>query len=127
MVTGTVTEDDGTTLPGVNVSILNTNIGTITGTNGEYSIEVRSPQDTLVFTFIGYVRYETMVGRRSVVDIVLNESTELLGEVLVIGYGETEKKKFTGSIASVDREQIARNPQLNAINTIQGRAAGVLV
>ena len=127
MVTGTVTEDDGTTLPGVNVSILNTNIGTITGTNGEYSIEVRSPQDTLVFTFIGYDRNETMVGRRSVINIVLYESTEILGEVLVIGYGETEKKRFTGSIASVDREQIAMNPQLNAINTIQGRAAGVLV
>lgn len=126
-VTGTVTSSgDNNPLPGVNVVIKGTTTGAITNLEGKYSITANN-ESTLVFTFLGYTPYETVIGSRSIIDVTLEESTELLDEVVIIGYGETTRKSFTGSLTSVESGEIANIPQQNAMSMMQGRSAGVFV
>lgn len=125
-VTGTVTDTDGLTLPGATVSIKGTTTGTITGVDGNYSLTVNEG-DVIVFAFLGYETQEIPVGSRSVIDISLSVSVSDLDEVVVIAYGETEKRKFTGSLQSIDQSELQNTPQGSFVQMIQGRASGVLV
>ncbi len=126
-VTGKVTSSaDGNPLPGVNVVIKGTMTGTTTNVDGEYSITV-DEENTLVFTFVGYTTYEIVVGTQTVIDVTLEESYERLDEIVVIGYGETTRKSFTGSLTSVESESIQDIPQQDAISMLQGKSAGVYV
>jgi len=93
-VTGTVT--DAATkepLPGVSVFIKGTTIGTTTDLTGNYSIKPQSSSDVLVFSFVGYETFETPINGRSTIDVELAVSTEVIEEVVVIGYGVQEKRK----------------------------------
>ncbi|MBN1387611.1 MAG: TonB-dependent receptor [Bacteroidales bacterium] len=126
-VTGKITSStDGSPLPGVNVVIKGTMTGTTTNIDGEYSITI-DEGNTLVFTFVGYSTQEIIVGTQTVIDVTLEERLEALDEVVVIGYGETTRKSFTGSLSSVESQAIENIPQENAIKMMQGRAAGVYV
>jgi len=126
-VTGKVTSStDGNPLPGVNVVIKGTMTGTTTNIDGEYSIAV-DEENTLVFTFVGYTTQEIVVGAQTVIDVTLEESYEMLDEIVVIGYGETTRKSFTGSLTSVESESIQDIPQQDAISMLQGKSAGVYV
>ena len=127
-ITGTVTSAaDGTPLPGVNITVQGTTTGTVSDVNGNYSITVVDSEATLVFSFIGYISFETVVGDRFTLDVTLEEGSEYLDEIVVIGYGETQRKAFTGSLTSVDVTEIANVPQQSAVSLMQGKAAGVLV
>src|SRR5688500_15630582 len=87
-ITGRVTASEGgESLPGVNVVLKGTNEGTITDIDGKYSISVPSPASTLIFSYIGHVTQEVVVGDRSVIDISLATDVQTLGEVVVVGYG----------------------------------------
>ena len=126
-VTGKVTSSaDGSSLPGVNVVIKGTTTGTTTGTDGDYSITVEEG-NTLVFTYVGYNSTEIEVEDQRVINITLEESYEMLDEVVVIGYGETTRKSFTGSLTSVKSESIENIPQQDAVSMLQGKSAGVYV
>ncbi|MFO7852663.1 MAG: SusC/RagA family TonB-linked outer membrane protein [Bacteroidota bacterium] len=126
-VTGKVTSStDGSPLPGVNVVVKGTTTGTTTDVDGEYSITVEEG-DTLVFTFVGYISSEVGVRDQRVIDVTLVESYEMLDEVVVIGYGETTRKSFTGSLTSVKSESIDDIPQQDAVSMLQGKSAGVYV
>ncbi|RPI41612.1 MAG: hypothetical protein EHM46_06205, partial [Bacteroidetes bacterium] len=114
-VTGTVSSPDGNPLPGVNVVIEGSTSGTITNNRGFYSLPA-DPENTLVFTYLGYESFETVVGSRSVIDITLDESVEELDEVVVIGYGETTRKSFTGSLTEVEAAEIEDIPQQNLVS-----------
>ncbi len=101
-ITGKVTAtSDGSALPGVNVVIKGSSKGTTTDVSGNYSITIPSQNGTLVFSFIGYVSQEVKVGTSDILNVVLNEDTNSLSEVVVIGYATQTRRDVTGSVATV--------------------------
>lgn len=127
-VKGTITDSKtGLTIPGTTVVEPGTSNGTISNMDGIYTLSVSSPDAKLEFSFIGYKTKAVDVDGKSVVDVVLEEETSELEEIVVIGYGVQKKKVVTGSIASVDAEQISETPILRIEQAMQGRTAGVQV
>jgi TonB-dependent starch-binding outer membrane protein SusC len=126
LVTGTVTIQNGETLPGVNVLLKGSSTGTITDAEGNYSIN--APADgTLVFSFIGYKMQEIAIGGRSVVNIIMEEDITTLEQVVVVGYGTQEKKDITGAVSVIGEEAFESRPNSQFGNLIQGKTAGVQV
>ena len=107
VVTGNITDSEGNPLPGVNVIEKGTTNGVITDLDGNYSISVASSASVLVFSYIGYNTEEMEVGNQSKIDLIMIESLEELGEVVVVGYGTQRKEAVTGSVASM-RGEIGR-------------------
>jgi TonB-dependent starch-binding outer membrane protein SusC len=127
-ITGTVTStEDGTPLPGVNVLVKGTTIGTATDGNGKYSLSIPASGGSLVFSFIGLVSKEIEIGDRTVVDVSLALDITQLTEVVVVGYGVQEKRKVSSSISSVQGESIAKLATPNFAEQLAGRAAGVQI
>lgn len=126
VVTGTVRDNTGGSLPGVSVLVKGTTTGTATDSDGRYSIPA-SPDNVLVFSFIGYETQEILVGQRTSIDVTMAVSTQTLGEVVVIGYGTREKKDLTGSISAVQSKDIESIPFASPQFALQGKATGVRV
>ena len=125
-VTGTVT--DGTDpLIGVSVQALGTTSGAITDFDGIYSLSVPEGSDSLVFSYIGFQPQRVAIGGRTVVDVQLGESTELLQEVVVIGYGVQQKDDLTGAVGVVSSEQITDIPTQSLGQSLQGKVAGLQI
>jgi len=117
----------GESLPGVNILIEGTDIGTATGPDGTFQLEAPSLQETLIITYIGYQRLELPMEGRSEFDIELLEEEIGLEEVVVIGYGEQRRSELTGSISSISSQEITAQPTYNMEQALQGLAAGVRV
>ena len=127
-VTGTVTSaEDGQTLPGVNVRLKNSNIGTITDGTGVYSINLPSLQETLVFSFVGLKTKEVAVDGRSVINVDLELSVLGIDDVVVVAYGTTTKASFTGSAQKVDSKKLSKIQATTITQALQGTASGVEV
>lgn len=126
-VSGRVTAQDGSTLPGVNVVVRGTTQGVSSDANGNYSITVPGDNAVLLFTSIGLVQQEITVGNRSVINVQMQESVNELAQVVVTGYNTTQKKDITGSIASVGSERFKDLPVTSFDQALQGQAAGVQV
>ncbi|TXN37269.1 SusC/RagA family TonB-linked outer membrane protein [Flagellimonas hymeniacidonis] len=126
-ITGTVTDaDTGGPLPGINVVEKGTRNGTSTDFDGNYVISVSGDSAILVFSAIGYTEREMAVGGQSTVNITLSENVELLGEVVVTALGIKKETKALGySVTQVGSEEIATIKTPNAINSLQGKIAGV--
>lgn len=127
-VTGTVISgEDNLPMPGVNVFLKSDpNKGTITNVDGKFSLNA-DPEDILIFSFVGFLTQELLIGNRTLINVVLEFDEKTLGEILVVGYGTTNKRDLTGSVGSVKGEDIARLPVASLDNALQGRAAGVFV
>ena len=125
-VTGKVTAEDGEGLPGVNVVLKTTIIGTVTDVNGNYQIEVPSEDAVLVFSSVGFVQEEVVVGNQTVIDMTMLPDITSLEEIVVVGYGIREKKSVTGSIATVRNEDLLQAPVANTSNVLAGRLPGLL-
>lgn len=127
-VTGTVTSVvDGMVVPGVSVVVKGTNTGAVTDVEGKYSISV-SPDDVLVFSFVGFESQEVPVGGRTVIDITLQESMATLNEVVVTALGiEREEKSLGYSVAKVGGPEFTRVAQENFLNAMAGKVAGVTI
>ncbi len=123
-VTGTVTDENGIPLPGVNVTVKESNRGTQTDFDGEYSLQA-SEGEVLVFSFMGTTTIEKTVGEDNTYDTVLEESSDALDEVVVVGYGTTSKKNLTTAISQVDPEGINKAAVSNTSQLLLGRAAGL--
>lgn len=123
-ITGTVTDNTKDPLPGVSVIIKGTTTGTTTDLDGNYSINAK-PSDVLVFSFLGMQPHSVTVGNQKKIDVVLNDDAQMLTETVVIGYGSAKKADLTGSIASVSSSDIMKQPSLNAVQSVQGKVAGV--
>ena len=125
-VKGQVTDArTGDPLVGVNVILRDASgSGTITDASGNYSLSVPA-SSTLVFSYIGYVSQEVEVNSQTVINVTLVEDMEALDEVVVIGYGTMRKSDLTGSLSSVDSEDLTAFAVPNPIQALQGRAAGV--
>lgn len=127
-VTGTVTDNGGIPLPGVNIHIEGTSIGVISNIDGKYEITVEDPDNsTLVYSFIGFVEQKVVVGTQTVINIGLEEQTIGLEEVVAIGYGTVKKRDLTGAVASVKTEDLVQTPVSNVAQAMQGKLAGVAV
>ncbi|MEX2592376.1 MAG: TonB-dependent receptor [Anditalea sp.] len=124
-VSGTVVDINGEAIPGVTVSVPGTTIGTATDLDGKYALEVPEGS-TLVFSFIGFESQQITVGDQSVIDITLSEDMASLDEVVVVGYGTQKKINLTGSVASVDGEEITKAPVTNLSNGLVGRLPGLI-
>ncbi|TRX60043.1 TonB-dependent receptor [Fulvivirga sp. M361] len=125
-VSGKVLDENGESLPGVNVLIKGTTNGTVTDFDGNYNIQV--PEDgTLVFSYVGYARQEININNRTVIDVNMELDASQLGEIIVIGYGETKKEDVTGSLGAIDTERIERRVSVNPLDNLQGEVAGVNV
>lgn len=124
-VTGTVTDPYGTTLPGVNIHVKGTTIGTVTDMNGEYSIDV--PGDAiLVYSSIGYQEKEVEVGNQAVINVELQEAFYDVKEVIVTALGIERKKKALGySVTEVTSDEITESGNSNPISALAGKVAGI--
>ena len=128
IITGKVQSDDSSSgLPGVNVTVKNSNSGTMTDFEGSYSIEIPSDNAILVFSYIGFKTQEVTVGNNSEINVTLLEDVSSLDEVVVIGYGTQVRRDVTGSIASLDEDSFSAQANTNVDQMIQGKAAGVQV
>ena len=124
-VTGKVTDRNGSPIPGVTVTIKNTNNATVTAADGTYSINAPA-NSVLVFSSVGYQNIELPASNSSV-DATLTLGNNSLSEVVVVGYGTRSKRDVTGSISRVNAAEITGTPATSFESAIQGRAAGVLV
>ena len=127
IVTGKVTDPAGDLLPGVRVTVKGTSIGTVTSANGEYSIGAPSTNATLVFNYLGYSSIEEAIGGRTSINIQMSENTQILDEVVVVGYGTQKKIHLTGSVSAVGSDKIANRPAMNFSTSLAGLAPGVRV
>ncbi|HEA31538.1 MAG TPA: TonB-dependent receptor [Leeuwenhoekiella sp.] len=125
-VTGTVSDNNGP-LPGANVIVKGTNNGTTTDFDGNYSLTNVGGDATLIFSYIGFNLQEIAVNNRTSIDVVLEENSTALEDVVVVGYGTQSRAAVTGAISSVDADEIASLPVATADQALQGRAAGVSV
>ena len=123
-VSGTVTDAQNEPLIGVSIIEAGTTNGVVTDFDGNYSISV-SPTSTLEFTYVGMAKQSVRVGSQNIINITLADDATMLDELVVIGYGSAKKADLTGTIGSVSSETIQRQPALNAVQSVQGKLAGV--
>jgi len=129
IVTGIVTsETDQSPLPGVNVIVKGTNVGTITDINGKYTLEMESGDAVLIFSFVGYESKEVLVGSQTSIDVVLAESTKALDEVVVTALNiERDKNSLGYSVTQVSGEELDIAIENNVVNSLSGRVAGLQI
>lgn len=125
-VTGTVTDSDGTPLPGASVVERGTTNGTQTDFDGNFTIDV-GEDATLVISYIGFSTQEIAVSGQTNINVTMSEDASQLDEVVVTGYGTQTRGDITGSVASVDMDEALKAPTTNAAEALQGRASGVTV
>lgn len=126
-VSGTVVDENGQTLPGVNVIEKGTLNGSTTDADGKFSLTVQDEQSVLVFSFIGYVTQEVPLNGRLLIDVSMVQDVQRLDEVVVVGYGTQKKVNLTGAVANVDFEDISNRPITNSINALAGTMPGLSI
>jgi TonB-linked SusC/RagA family outer membrane protein len=127
-VTGQVMDEMAAPLAGVSVSVKGSTTGTTTDADGNYSITVPNSNSILVFSYVGFTAQEVRVGTQTNVTIVLlSAATTSLSEVVVIGYGTQRKRDLTGSITSIRGDEIAKQPNVNPVSSLQGKVAGLTI
>ena len=125
-VTGSVTEEaTGDPLPFVNIRVDGTTRGAVTDIDGDYSIEVEGPETVLVFSFLGFIPRQETVGARSVIDVALTEDSNLLDDVVVVGYGVQRRGDVTASVTSINVDEADVGLVTSPTDFIEGRVAGV--
>ena len=127
-ISGKVTnQDDGEGLPGANVMVKGTTIGTVTDVDGNYTLTVPDQNVVLIFSSVGFIQEEVTVGNRTVINLSLVPDIQALEEIVVIGYGTKKRSDLTGSLVSVGNEDFDKQPLTRVDQALQGRAAGVSV
>ena len=125
-VSGTVLDVTGTPIVGANVVVKGTTNGTITDMDGKFSLDVEEGT-TLVVSYIGFASQEILIGNQTKISISLEEDSEALEEVIVVGYGVQKKVNMTGSVAAIDSESLSNRPVTNVSTALQGMLPGVTV
>jgi len=124
-VSGTITDSQGVPIPGVSVLEKGTANGVAADFDGNYTITLSTPDAILVYSSIGFSTQEIAVGNSSVINVSMEEDTEALDEVVVVGYGTQKRKDITGSVASVSTEDIADIPMTSIGDGLVGRIPGL--
>jgi len=126
-VTGKVTDSKGETLPGVSVLVKGTTIGTMTNADGVFTIPNVSENAVLQFSFIGMKTQEVLIGQQTSIDVSFIGEVVALDEVVAIGYGVARKRDLTGSIVSINGDDIKTSPDYNPIKALQGKVPGLVM
>ena len=124
-VSGTVIDDAGEPLIGVSIQVKGTTTGSITDFDGNFTLDNVASSDVLVFSYVGYAPKEITVGNQKVLKVTLSEDTEVLEEVVVVGYGQMKKNDLTGSVTSVGSDAITAKGTTGVVEALQGQVAGV--
>ena len=127
IVKGTVTGEDSFGVPGANVLVKGTTSGTITDMDGNYSISVPSEKSVLIYSFVGMSTQEKTVGKQKVINVVLKDDSEVLDEVVVVGYGTMKKSDLTGAVSSYRPDEKEAGKMASIDNMLQGKIAGLSV
>ncbi|MCG9972542.1 SusC/RagA family TonB-linked outer membrane protein [Christiangramia crocea] len=125
IIIGKVVDENNIPLMGVNVIVEGTNIGSITDFDGSFSIEVPSEEDILIFSMVGMETKEVEVLGQKTINVTLNYDVAGLDEIVLIGYGASQKRDLTGAISSVGSEELNVAPTANFDQALVGRIAGV--
>ena len=126
-VSGTIKDPSGATLPGVSVVIQGTTNGTISDSEGKYTLPNVPENAVLIFSFVGMKRQVILVGSQTTVDVVLTEETVGIEEVVAVGYGTQKKANLTGSVASIHGNELVKVVSTSTSQTLQGRMSGVQI
>ena len=126
-ITGKVVSESGEPIPGVTIVVEGTSNGTLSDTDGNYSISVNSSRKKLVFSFIGMQTQAITIGDQKVINITLKQSNIQLDEVVAVGYGTMKRSDLTGSVASVRSGEIVSSGAGTIEQALRGRAAGVVI
>ncbi len=124
-ITGQVSSEEGETLPGVNVLVKGTSIGTITDIDGNYRVSAPDNAETLVFSYVGYLTKEIPINGQNVINVSLSPDVTALEEVVVVGFGTQKKADLTGAVGSIPSEEIAAKPITSPDQILAGRISGV--
>ncbi|WP_158856454.1 SusC/RagA family TonB-linked outer membrane protein [Lunatibacter salilacus] len=120
-----ISSSDELGIPGVNILIKGSSVGTVTDSDGTYSISVPNDNGVLIFSSIGFLTQEVSVNGRSIIDVILEEDLQSLDEVVIVGYGTQRKANLTGSVSSIGSEQLSKRTPSQASQLLQGVASGV--
>jgi TonB-linked SusC/RagA family outer membrane protein len=126
-INGTVVDASGAPLPGVSIVVKNTTIGSSTEFDGKFTISNVKNGETLVFSYIGFATKEIVIKNSAFLNVSLNEDTESLGEVVVVGYGTQKKREVTGAVSVVDSKTLEDLKPVKMEQALQGTVSGVNV
>ncbi|OZI09755.1 hypothetical protein BWI93_02505 [Siphonobacter sp. BAB-5385] len=126
-VSGTVTDEKGEPLPGVNILVKGTQRGVATDVKGQYRLRVADENAVLVFSFVGFTPQEITVGSRTSLNVVLKADASALNEVVVVGYGTQRAQDVTGSVASISMKNVKEMPVAGLDQSLSGQIAGVQI
>ncbi|MBN1819521.1 MAG: TonB-dependent receptor [Prolixibacteraceae bacterium] len=127
VVTGKVTDNSGSPLPGVTVLLLGTSQGVVTGADGTYSLNNVPEDATLVFSFVGMKTQEISVAGKNVINVVMVDESIGIDEVVAVGFGVQKKVNLTGSVSHITSEELENMPFTQASQVLSGQASGVTV
>jgi TonB-linked SusC/RagA family outer membrane protein len=126
-VRGTVTDETGVPMPGVNIIEKGTTNGITTDANGSYTIEVANERSVLAISFVGYSTKEEVVGNRTEINVQMTLDIQTLSEIVVVGYGQQEKKNLTAAVSTVSNAQLESRPVTNMSQALQGLAPNLTI
>lgn len=126
-ITGTVSDENGDKLPGVNIAVKGSTVGTSTNSKGEYSISVPNEKAILIFSFIGLTTQEITVANKNNISLTMIAENKSLEEVVVIGYGVQKKVNLTGAVSTIDAKSIENRPSSSLATSLQGLSPGLTV
>ncbi|MCA1762887.1 MAG: SusC/RagA family TonB-linked outer membrane protein, partial [Flavobacteriales bacterium] len=126
-ITGTITNVEGYTVPGVNVVLKGTAIGTVTDIDGKFELTVPDDADTLIVSYIGYVTQYIPINDRTTIDVVIEEDIQALEEFVKIGYQTVRKSDLTGAVSVIDTKKASAISTNSVVESLQGLAPGVTV
>lgn len=126
-ISGTIKDDAGVTMPGVNVVEKGTANGVVTDMDGKFTINVSGPKSELIFSYIGFEPITQVVGNQKNINVALKTSSSTLDEVVVIGYGTARKSDLTGAVATISGDALNKLNMPSVAETLTGRLAGVQV
>ena len=125
-ITGKVTAENGDFLPGVSVRLKNSQVGSVTDANGNFSIKSIA-KGVLIFSSVGFKNQEISIGNRNVINVNMTSDVSSLEEVVVVGYGTQKKTSLTGAVASVTAKDLTSLPVPSIESALQGRVSGIQV
>ncbi|MEY4133950.1 MAG: hypothetical protein RL386_300 [Bacteroidota bacterium] len=126
-ISGIVRDENKEPLIGVNILIKNSTEGTVTDLDGHFELQVADLSATLIFSYTGYAVQEIPLSGQTSLDIVLREESQLLNEVVVVGYGTQRKSDLTGAVATIKSEELQKFAAANVAQALQGKISGVQV
>lgn len=124
-ISGTVRDTSGESLIGVSIIIEGTSIGTVTDIDGKFELKIPDTTDQVLVSYVGYQTQRISIGNTRIFNIVMEAETQLLDELVVVGYAMQKKANLTGAVSSVEMEKMVSRPSYNTASLLQGQVAGV--